>query len=106
MVNTGNNRGNNPSGERYLNGGHSHSLRGLPILVNDDWKKWDGVCLKFSGAPSGFGLDEVYHIFSDYGEIESMELFDNRSGVPDGSGRVKLRYLTSSPMTLCSASPC
>jgi len=72
------------------NGNNSHSSRGLPILIQNDWKKSDDISIRISGIPLSLELYQLYNIFSEYGEVELLELYQNDSGISDGNGRVKL----------------
>lgn len=94
MVNTGSGRGYESGRTRNPNGGNFRDHRALPFLVNNDWKDKDGISVKFSEAPMSFGIFEAYNVFKEYGEIETLDLYETKSGVLDGSGRVRFRYVT------------
>ncbi|CAZ84178.1 unnamed protein product [Tuber melanosporum] len=78
------------SATNIQNGNNTHSSRGLPILMQNDWKKTDEISIEISGIPLPLDLYNLYDIFSEYGEIEYLKLYHNDSGVPDGNGRISL----------------
>ncbi|KAL7275453.1 hypothetical protein RUND412_001605 [Rhizina undulata] len=63
----------------------------IPILRRDEpWRKWSEITVKVGpGLPMSFNTLDMYHLFMDFGDLESIELFENGAGVRDGSGRVK-----------------
>ncbi|KAG0637582.1 RNA dependent RNA polymerase-domain-containing protein [Tuber brumale] len=72
------------------NGNNTHSSRGLPILMQTDLRQADEISIRISGIPLPLDLYNLYDIFSEYGEVEYLELYQNDSGVPDGNGRIRL----------------
>ncbi|RPB04079.1 RdRP-domain-containing protein [Choiromyces venosus 120613-1] len=83
-------RNTNSTGSGINMDNNSHSIRGLPILRQSNWNKPDERSIKISNIPLSLDLHQLYTIFSNYGEVESLELFQNDSGISDGNGRVRL----------------
>ncbi|PWW72714.1 RdRP-domain-containing protein [Tuber magnatum] len=71
-------------------GNNSHSSRGLPILLQNSWERTDEISIRISGIPLSLNLYNLYDIFSEYGEVEYLELYQRDSGISDGNGKVKL----------------
>lgn len=63
------------------------------IFVNKDWMNLPEILVKVGpDLPMQYTTWDMYNLFRDYGEIESVELYENTSGTRDGSGKVKFRY--------------
>lgn len=64
-----------------------------PIFVNRDWANLPEISVRVGpNLPMQYSTVDLYNLFEDYGEVESVELFENSSGTRDGNGRVKFRY--------------
>lgn len=77
---------NNPS---------STSPRAPPqsIFVNKDWMSLPEIIVRVGpDLPLQYTTWDLYNLFTDYGEIESVELFENSRGTRNGSGEIKFRY--------------
>lgn len=63
------------------------------IFVNNDWRSLPEITVRVGpDLPLQYTTWDMYNLFTDYGVVESVELFENSSGTRDGSGRVRFRY--------------
>lgn len=64
-----------------------------PIFVNKDWMSLPEIVVRVGpDLPLQYTTWDLYNLFADYGEVESVELFENSRGTRDGCGKIKFRY--------------
>lgn len=64
-----------------------------PIFMNKDWMNLPEIPVRVGpDLPMQYTTWDMYNLFREYGEIESVELFENSSGTRNGFGRVRFRY--------------
>lgn len=65
------------------------------VLVSrgNDWSHWLEVGVTFFGFPRKVTTRDVWKVFKEEGELVTIELFDDNRGNPNGSGRVRFRYV-------------
>lgn len=64
-----------------------------PIFVNKGWMSLPEIIVRVGpDLPLQYTTWDLYNLFADYGEVESVELFENSRGTRDGSGKIKFRY--------------
>lgn len=63
------------------------------IFINRDWTNLPEIPIRVGpDLPMQYTTWDMYNLFKEYGEIESVELFESSSGTRDGFGRVRFRY--------------
>lgn len=77
-----------------------------PIFVNKGWMSLPEITVRVGpDLPLQYTTWDLYNLFADYGEVESVELSENSRGTRDGFGKIKFRYnpdpLNLSPSILC-----
>ncbi|KAI9808580.1 MAG: hypothetical protein M1825_003729 [Sarcosagium campestre] len=73
----------------------SHTPR-LPLVrptfrSSEDWSCWVEVSIKVRGLPFDITTLELWTLFSQEGNVHTIELFENRLGKKDGTARVRFR---------------
>lgn len=63
------------------------------LSFGNDWRTWPEISVRVGpDIPLGYTTWDMYYLFSEYGVVESVDLFENSRGTRDGNGRVKFRY--------------
>ena len=67
-----------------------------------NWRSWLEVGVRFSGLPPNTTTRDVWEAFRKEGQIATIELFEDNSGIRDGRGRVRFRSVISIIVSLLS----
>ncbi|KAL7267947.1 hypothetical protein RUND412_009448, partial [Rhizina undulata] len=66
----------------------------LTLRSEEEWRKYDEISITVGpGAPTWFNALHMYNLFMIYGDVETVKLFENGTGVRDGYGRVTFTHV-------------
>jgi hypothetical protein len=63
--------------------------------IPEVWKTWDGLTVKLRGLPRSTTTLDLWRAFQAEGNVEAIEIFEDKQGRLDGTAKVRFRYVRS-----------
>lgn len=63
--------------------------RTMPIMRNEEWRKWPRVTVKLSGLPLSVETYDLYIEFEQFGDLEMIQIHENDRAIKTGQATIR-----------------